>query len=67
MLISKILKSEIGETVFAPGYPQKVEGMSELDVVHSAGWHRVTVFGDYRKQFAMLFKMKSIKLMEEDK
>lgn len=31
------------------------------------GWHRVTVFGEYRKQFMMLFKMKGIKVIEEDR
>ena len=38
---SKILKSEIGETLFAPSYPQNTDGMAKLDVVHNAGWHRV--------------------------
>lgn len=31
------------------------------------GWHRVTVFGDYRRQFMNLYKMKNIKVNEEDK
>lgn len=30
-------------------------------------WHRVTVFGEYRKQFMNLFKMKQIHVIEEDK
>lgn len=30
-------------------------------------WHRVTVFGEYRKQFMNLFKMKQINVIEEDK
>lgn len=30
-------------------------------------WHRVTVFGDYRKQFMNLFKMKGLAVIEEDK
>ncbi|MGM9683201.1 MAG: hypothetical protein ACI3XQ_06355 [Eubacteriales bacterium] len=31
------------------------------------GWHRVTVFGDYRKQLMMLLKVKGIAVLEEDK
>lgn len=31
------------------------------------GWHRVTVFGDYRKQFMNLFRMKGLDIYEEDK
>lgn len=30
-------------------------------------WHRVTVFGDYRKQYSELFKMKGLDVYEEDK
>ena len=30
-------------------------------------WHRVTVFGDYRKEMKNLFKMKGYKIIEEDK
>ncbi len=30
-------------------------------------WHRITVFGDYRKQFLHLFKMKNLHILEEDK
>ena len=30
-------------------------------------WHRVTVFGDYRKLFMQLFKVKGIEVIEEDK
>ena len=30
-------------------------------------WHHVTVYGDYRKLFGYLFKMKGIKVLEEDK
>lgn len=30
------------------------------------GWHRVTVFGDYRKQFLQLFVMKGLTVQEED-
>lgn len=30
-------------------------------------WHRVTVFGDYRKQYMNLFKMKGLDVCEEDK
>ena len=29
-------------------------------------WHHVTVYGDYRKQFNYLFKMKGIKVVNED-
>lgn len=38
---SQISKSEIGETVLAPVYPQRAESLPDLDVIHSAGWHRV--------------------------
>ncbi|MBS1412663.1 MAG: hypothetical protein HPZ00_05025 [Christensenellaceae bacterium] len=31
------------------------------------GWHRVTVFGDCRKQLMNLFKMKGLKVIQEDK
>jgi hypothetical protein len=31
------------------------------------GWHRVTVFGDCRKQLMDLFKMKGLKVIQEDK
>ena len=37
----QVLKSEIGQTRFAPNYPQKIDGIPELDVIHSAGWHKV--------------------------
>ncbi len=30
-------------------------------------WHHVTVYGDYRKLLGYLFKMKGIKVLEEDK
>lgn len=30
-------------------------------------WHRVTVFGEYRSQFLELFRMKGLKVLEEDK
>ena len=30
-------------------------------------WHRVTVFGDYRDAFLALFRMKGLKVLEEDK
>ncbi len=30
-------------------------------------WHRVTVFGDFRKELKFLFKMKGYKIIEEDK
>ena len=30
-------------------------------------WHRVTVFGDYRKAFLQLFRLKGISCIEEDK
>ena len=30
-------------------------------------WHRVTVFGDFRKEMKFLFKMKGYKIIEEDK
>lgn len=33
----------------------------------SPSWHHVTVYGDYRKLFGYLFKMKGVKLLEEDK
>ena len=33
----------------------------------SGGWHRVTVFGDYRKAFRQLFRLKGISFTEEDK
>ncbi len=33
----------------------------------SPSWHHVTVFGDYRKVFGYLFKMKGIQILEEDK
>ena len=33
----------------------------------SGGWHRVTVFGDYRKTLRRLFRMKGISYIEEDK
>ena len=29
-------------------------------------WHRVTVYGDYRKDFMDLFKLKSLNVIEED-
>ena len=37
----KVFNSEIGETIFAPTYPQKSEGTPELDVINGAGWHNV--------------------------
>lgn len=33
----------------------------------SPNWHHVTVFGDYRKLFGYLYKMKGIRVIEEDK
>ena len=33
----------------------------------SGGWHRVTVFGDYRKQLINLFKAKGLAIFEEDR
>lgn len=30
-------------------------------------WHRVTVFGDYRRDFINLFKLKGMEIIEEDK
>lgn len=30
-------------------------------------WHRVTVFGDYRRDFINLFKLKGMNIVEEDK
>ncbi len=33
----------------------------------SGSWHRVTVFGDYRKELMRLFKMKELVVTEEDK
>lgn len=33
----------------------------------SGGWHRVTVYGDYRKQLMRLFKMKGLQCTQEDK
>lgn len=33
----------------------------------SGGWHRVTVFGEYRKLLMKLFKLKGIQVIEEDK
>ncbi|MBS6564968.1 MAG: hypothetical protein KH317_06175 [Clostridiales bacterium] len=33
----------------------------------NAGWHRGTVFGDCRKQLMNLFKMKGLKVIQEDK
>ena len=33
----------------------------------NAGWHRVTVFGDCRKQLMDLFKMKGLRVIQEDK
>jgi hypothetical protein len=30
-------------------------------------WHRVTVFGNYRKEMKNLFKMKGYTIIEEDK
>lgn len=52
------------------GCRSKLAAVTETEkVLHNwlHGWHRVTVFGDYRKQFEMLFKMKNIKVIEEDK
>lgn len=33
----------------------------------SPSWHHVTVYGDYRKLFGYLFKMKGIRVVDEDK
>lgn len=33
----------------------------------NAGWHRVTVFSDCRKQLMNLFKMKGLTVTQEDK
>ena len=30
-------------------------------------WHRVTVFGDYRREMEYLFRMKGFQIIEEDK
>lgn len=57
---AQILKSEIGETVLAPTYPKKVEGLPQLDIVYRAGWHNVNnLYGydrpDGIKHFLLLF------------
>ena len=30
-------------------------------------WHRVTVFGDYRRDFINLFRLKGMDIIEEDR
>lgn len=52
------------------GCRSKLAATTEAEkVLHNwiGGWHRVTVFGEYRKMFMMLFKMKGINVIEEDK
>ena len=56
----KVFESEIGETVFAPTYPQKSEGAPQLDVIHGAGWHNVNSLYRYDRpnginDFLLLF------------
>ena len=33
----------------------------------SGSWHRVTVYGDYRKLLMQLYKIKGLAIVEEDK
>ena len=52
------------------GCRSKLAAVTEAEKVlynYLPGWHRVTVFGDYRKLLTTLFKMKNIKIVEEDK
>lgn len=52
------------------GCRSKLAAVTEAEKIlynYLPGWHRVTVFGDYRNLFKMLFKIKHIKVIEEDK
>lgn len=50
----------------------KLEAKTNVDKIlenwhPSSGWHRVTVYGDYRKQLKNIAKLLKLKVIEEDK
>ena len=59
-----------GNVGFEEGCRSKLVGVGNAEAIlnnWNGSWHRVTVFGDYRKAFMQLFKLMGITVMQEDK
>lgn len=59
----------VGNVGHQEGCRSKLAAKAEAETILNnwdGGWHRVTVFGDYRKLFKHLFKAKGLPLIEED-
>lgn len=60
----------VGNVGFDEGCRSKLAAETNAEAIlnnWTGGWHRLTVFGDYKKQFMNLFKMKNLSVIEEDK
>lgn len=60
----------VGNVGFEEACRSKLAAETDAEAIlnnWSGGWHRVTVFGDYRKTFRQLFRLKGIACIEEDK
>ncbi|MBQ4556494.1 MAG: hypothetical protein IJA60_02460 [Clostridia bacterium] len=60
----------VGNVGYQEGCRSKLAAQTDTETILNnwdGGWHRVTVFGDYRKQLMRLFKAKGLPVIEEDK
>lgn len=60
----------VGNVGLEEGCRSKLAAVTDAEkVLHNwrGAWHRVTVYGDYRKQFMRLFESRGLKVFEEDK
>lgn len=71
-LYSTVIHSStsVGNVGFQEGCRSKLAATANAEAIFnnwSGTWHRVTVFGDYRKQLMNLYKLKGLSVIEEDK
>lgn len=62
--------TSVGNVGLQEGCRSKLSAETNAEAILNnwvGNWHRVTVFGDYRKQIERLFKLKGISYVQEDK